>query len=181
MQAFSGHGRQRLSKILIVFLALVSAASLASGRTPRRSGFDPGRILELNRIFARPRSAPIPGYFPARFYWWWKFCPKNLHRPERRAGSLSRATIQQVMKRNRRKIRSCVSGILWDHPGVRLRFKVTFVVLPDGEATRVSVDSGRQRLPYVCRCLQRTIGRLKFPRPDGFEPVEITYPIEFEF
>ncbi len=165
--------------ISLAFLLLPGYPAVLAAEYNKQARKEFEKIRSLNRWFAYAHARPLPRYWPASFWSLrWKMPrPKKI---KSRAGPLDRAAIKKVMRDNHRKIYDCYRWLLhWDSaPGGKLKFKI--VIRPDGEVDKVTIVEETAKHPELQKCLLKVIKRLSFPRPDGFDPVEVYYPFVFD-
>jgi len=167
-----------MHKVLVILLAFLlqpgyPAAQAAESIKKASKKYE--KIKALNRWFAHVHARPF-------LRSWSCFSNKKprIKKFKAPSGPLDRAAITKVMRDKRGKIYECYRYYLrWDpKPGGKLKFKI--VIRPDGDVDKVTIVEKTAMHPEMKKCLLRVIKRFRFPRPDGFEPVEVYYPFVFD-
>jgi hypothetical protein len=161
--------------LTIIVFCVVSGGSGSLVSTARAGQVE--RIVEINRYFSRYR---IPLFF-CYTCWFKRWHVPRLAKLPSRSGPLNTASIERIMKRNRYELIRCVDWSVIAQPSVTTSLNLKFVIQPDGEVGKVTIETGKQKLPHIRKCLTRKIKRLLFPRPEGFDPVEVHYPLVFAY
>jgi hypothetical protein len=94
-------------------------------------------------------------------------------------GSLDRELVQKVITKNRGQTRYCYESQLVQHPNLRCKVAVKFVIAPSGAVSTAAVVGSTAGNPQLEACL---VGRVKtwvFPMPRGGGIVIVTYPFDF--
>jgi hypothetical protein len=96
-----------------------------------------------------------------------------------RVGSLPRAAIQSVVRKNFGWFRLCYEDGLRRNPSLQGRV-LTAVVIGRTGAVETTSDAGSDLPdPQVVSCVVRSFRKLTFPPPEGDGNVSFTYPIMF--
>jgi len=94
-------------------------------------------------------------------------------------GSLSQKQIQEVINKNRKKIRYCYSQALTRMPGVKGKLYVRFLVDPQGRVRDLKFVKNTLNFVSMEHCLIRRLIRFRFPSPSGGYAV-VRYPLIFK-
>lgn len=116
-----------------------------------------------------PTAASAPTSAPAKV---------RVSKPILPTGSLSRADIMQVVRRNLRAVRSCYERELAKQPTLSGRLLVSMVVQEDGSVREAVVEHSSFNQPQLDACVVKRISAWRFPRPRG-GLVVIKYPFVF--
>jgi hypothetical protein len=161
--------------ILLVFMILPGHPASLAGPFNKKAQKEFKKIKSLNSLFAHAHSRSF-------LRSWSCFCNQKprIKKFKALSGPLDRAAIKKVVRDNYGKVHDCYRRYLrWDpKPGGKLKFKI--VVRPDGDVDKVTIVEKTALHPEMKKCLLRVLKRFRFPRPDGFEPVEIIYPFVFD-
>jgi len=97
-------------------------------------------------------------------------------------GTLSRAQIYDVVKRNRGAIKYCYESQLMRYPTLRGKVVVDFIIDTGGRVIQVKVPTNTlapsAARSNVARCLMKFVSRWRFPRPSGGK-ARVIYPFTF--
>lgn len=97
-------------------------------------------------------------------------------------GTLSRAQIYDVVKRNRGAIRYCYESQLMRYPTLRGRVEIDFIIDTSGRVSKVKVPTNTlapaAARGNVSRCLMKFVSRWRFPQPRGGK-ARVIYPFTF--
>ncbi len=95
-------------------------------------------------------------------------------------GSLDKNIIRRVIRRHLAEVRFCyVSKGLATNQNLSGQVQVQFIISQTGSVTSVGVISSSLNHPATEACIQRSIRRWKFPRPEG-GIVVVKYPFNFK-
>jgi hypothetical protein len=94
-------------------------------------------------------------------------------------GSLDRAQIDAVVKRNMAQIRYCYQRELNKNPALSGKVNVKFVIAKDGSVSQAVTKSSTLGNPVVESCINSRILRFAFPEPKGGGIVIVSYPFLF--
>ncbi len=94
-------------------------------------------------------------------------------------GSISRASIQRVIKRERRAMQALYEAALKRSPKLRGKIVLKLHINADGRVTKASVSEDGIGDPRLAAGLIRLARRLRFPKPPGGGSVVINYPVVF--
>lgn len=94
-------------------------------------------------------------------------------------GSLDKALIDAVIKRNLQAIRYCYQRELGRTPGLAGKVKVRFVIAGDGSVSTASTASSSLNNSSVESCINGRFMRMAFPQPKGGGIVVVSYPFLF--
>ncbi len=94
-------------------------------------------------------------------------------------GSLDRAQIDAVVKRNMAQIRYCYQRELNKNPGLGGKVTVKFVIAKDGSVSQALTNASTLGSPPVETCINGRFLRFSFPEPKGGGIVIVSYPLLF--
>jgi TonB family protein len=95
-------------------------------------------------------------------------------------GSLDRAEIDEVIKRNMNQIRYCYQRVLQTQPELSGKLTVKFTIATDGTVSSASSKASTLGAPAVESCIVDRFRRMKFPAPKGGGIVLVSYPFLFD-
>ncbi|MGM0574160.1 MAG: AgmX/PglI C-terminal domain-containing protein [Myxococcota bacterium] len=96
------------------------------------------------------------------------------------SGRLDRKTVQQIIRRNMSGIKWCYQDALQRNRRLRGKVALVFNILPNGrvQGEKAVAQGGSINDAEMLRCIQRKIGRLRFPKPKGAGGlVKVSYPV----
>ncbi|MEM7678601.1 MAG: AgmX/PglI C-terminal domain-containing protein, partial [Myxococcota bacterium] len=94
-------------------------------------------------------------------------------------GSLSKAEIARVIRRNLARFKFCYEKQLTSNPNLGGKISVYFTIAPTGSVARASVRETSMNEATVEGCVLKVMRSLKFPKPKGGGIVVVTYPFVF--
>ena len=94
-------------------------------------------------------------------------------------GSLTKAEISRVIRRNLPRFKFCYEKQLAANPDLAGKVAVSFTIAPTGAVARASVQESSMNEAAVESCVARVMKSLKFPKPRGGGIVVVTYPFVF--
>lgn len=94
-------------------------------------------------------------------------------------GSLDRAQIDAVVKRNTASIKYCYQRQLPQHPDLAGKISVKFVIAGDGTVSSASLKESSLGNASVESCVVGRFKTMRFPEPKGNGMVIVTYPFLF--
>ncbi len=86
--------------------------------------------------------------------------------------------VQQVFAVHHGELRTCYEEVLAQGHDLQGEVLLSFVITPEGEASRVRVKRSTLGNPSVESCVAQAVRRWAFPRPRRPQPIE--YPIRFD-
>lgn len=93
---------------------------------------------------------------------------------ERAAGSLSRASIREVIQTNVGGVRGCYERRLHDMPNLEGRVRTNFIIGPTGRVHSAHVLPFEDR--FVAECVRHVVQNMRFPPPRNGGVVGVSYP-----
>ena len=94
-------------------------------------------------------------------------------------GSLSKAEIGRVIRRNLARFRFCYEKQLASNPNLGGKISVYFTIAPTGSVAKATVRETSMNDATVEACVLKVMRSLKFPKPKGGGIVVVTYPFVF--
>lgn len=94
-------------------------------------------------------------------------------------GSLSKAEIGRVIRRNLARFKYCYEKQLNANPNLSGKISVYFTIAPTGAVAQASVRETSMNEANVENCVVKVMRSLKFPKPRGGGIVVVTYPFVF--
>ncbi|MFZ5475205.1 MAG: AgmX/PglI C-terminal domain-containing protein [Myxococcota bacterium] len=94
-------------------------------------------------------------------------------------GSLDKALIDAVIKRNLAQIRYCYQRELTKNPGLSGKITEKFVIAADGSVSTATTKTSTMNSPAVETCINGRFMRFTFPQPKGGGIVVVSYPFVF--
>ena len=94
-------------------------------------------------------------------------------------GSLSKAEIARVIRRNLARFKFCYEKQLQKNPNLGGKIAVYFTIAPTGSVARATVRETTMNDATVESCVLKVMRSLKFPKPKGGGIVVVTYPFRF--
>ncbi|MFZ5481811.1 MAG: AgmX/PglI C-terminal domain-containing protein [Myxococcota bacterium] len=94
-------------------------------------------------------------------------------------GSLDKAHIDAVIKRNMAQVRYCYQRELTKDPGLAGKVVVKFVIAKDGTVSSATTKSSTMGNEEVERCINGRFMRFQFDEPSGGGIVIVSYPFIF--
>ncbi|MEM9189834.1 MAG: AgmX/PglI C-terminal domain-containing protein [Myxococcota bacterium] len=93
-------------------------------------------------------------------------------------GSLSKAQIRSVVRRNIADVQFCYEQALRNHPRLEGRVMVSFIIATTGQVASSTVAASTVDNPTLERCIAGRIRRWHFPEPEGGGIVVVNYPFD---
>ncbi len=94
-------------------------------------------------------------------------------------GSLDRALIDEVIKRNMNQIRYCYQRELTKNPSLGGKIVIKFTIAKDGSVSAASTKTTTMNNSAVESCIVGRFMRMQFPQPKGGGIVIVSYPFIF--
>ncbi len=94
-------------------------------------------------------------------------------------GSLSKAEIGRVIRRNLARFKYCYEKQLNANPNLSGKISVYFTIAPTGSVPKASIRETSMNSKKVEKCVVKVMKSLKFPKPRGGGIVVVTYPFVF--
>ncbi len=94
-------------------------------------------------------------------------------------GSLSKAQIGRVIRRNLARFKYCYEKQLNKNPNLSGKISVYFTIAPTGAVAKATVRESSMGNKTVEACTTKVMRSLKFPKPKGGGIVVVTYPFVF--
>ncbi len=94
-------------------------------------------------------------------------------------GSLDRALIDEVIKRNMNQIRYCYQRELTKKPSLAGKIVIRFTIAKDGSVSAASTKTTSMKNSAVESCIVGRFMRMQFPQPKGGGIVIVSYPFIF--
>jgi len=94
-------------------------------------------------------------------------------------GSLDRALIDEVIKRNMNQIRYCYQRELTKNPSLAGKIVIKFTIAKDGSVSAASTKTTTMKNSAVESCIVGRFMRMQFPQPKGGGIVIVSYPFIF--
>jgi outer membrane biosynthesis protein TonB len=91
-------------------------------------------------------------------------------------GNLDKNIIRRFIRRSLPRIRYCYEKQLLLKPKLAGTVTVTFEIGTDGSVSRVDAKG---ITPAVSQCVGKTVGAIRFPKPQGGGVVSVRYPFSF--
>ena len=94
-------------------------------------------------------------------------------------GSMDKALIDEVVKRNMNQIRYCYTREVSKHPNLGGKVTVKFVIGKDGTVASATTKASTVGSAAVDSCINGRFMRFQFPEPKGGGIVIVSYPFIF--
>jgi len=94
-------------------------------------------------------------------------------------GSMSRTSIQSVIRKNISKVNRVYERALLKNPSLRGKIVVSFVVGPKGTVTSAKITYSTIKDAKMQAEILKVIKRMKFPKPAGGGSIQVSYPFIF--
>ena len=94
-------------------------------------------------------------------------------------GSLAKAEIARVIRRNLPRFKYCYEKQLSSNPNLGGKISIYFTIAPTGTVPKASVRETTMNSKAVENCAVGVMKSLKFPKPKGGGIVVVTYPFVF--
>jgi Ca-activated chloride channel family protein len=95
-------------------------------------------------------------------------------------GSMSRSSIQGVIKKNIHRVQDAYQKHLKNDPGLRGKIIVDFVVGPQGNVTSARITYSSVKSRKLEADILLIIKQLRFPAPTGGGSIQVSYPFIFQ-
>ena len=94
-------------------------------------------------------------------------------------GSVSRSSIQQVVRKNTKRVRALYERQLKADPNLSGKIVVKIVIGPDGKVQKVEITQDTLKDPVFAAALLKLIKRWQFPKQPGGGQLVVNYPFIF--